>query len=315
MSGNKGDKSSSEQAFINKGFLNERLATKGRASHPPHFSPETARAYKIAVNHYRFTCGRLLPTSAIEIVDYLSASRNSFSPSTLQIHLSALSNWHSKQGFADPTKDKVIREFMAHIKRTSGHVPCRRQSVSFNDLTIMDDYLNEDGHDEHSNLLLPPSNKQLRSLRDRVILLLGYWCSLSAKQIVDLEITDLEISNTQGMLINLSPSTNHQVKVLVPYLKHNCPVRAAKEWMGVMLSNRGPLLRPIDRWGEIKNDKLNSQSINLILETVASNSGVNARITSTGLRNGLTANEGGGSWDRELILAHAGWQGYLSRHV
>lgn len=315
MCANSVNKSSSEQAFINEVYLNERLAPKCKASHSSHFSPQTVRSYKIAVNHYRYTYGNLLPASAVAIIDYLSASRSSFSPGTLQTHLSALSDWHSGQGFADPTKDKAVREFMEHIKRTSSHVPCRRQAVTFTDLTIMDDYLNEDAHDEHSNQLLPPSNEQLRSLRDRVILLLGYWCSLSAKQIVGLEISDLEISNTQGMLINLSPSTNHRTKMLVPYLKHHCPVRATIEWMRVIFSNQGPLLRSIDRWGEIKNETLHSQSINLILDTIANNSGVNARITSTGLRNGLTTNEGGGSWDRESILAHAGWQDYPSRHV
>lgn len=315
MNGDRGDKSSSEQTFINEVFLNERQGPKGKPSHSAYSSLNTVRSYKNAIDHYRFTYGKQLPTSAASIIEYLSVSRDSFSPGTLQIHLSALSDWHSNQGFADPTKDEAVREFMDHIKRTSDHVPCRRQAVTFNDLTKMDDCLDEDAHDEHSELFLPSTGEQLRSLRDRVILLLGYWCSLSAKQIVGLEINDLEISKARGMLINLSPSTNHRAKMLVPYLKHHCPVKATEEWIAAIFSNGGPLLRPINRWGEIKNEKLHSQSINLILDTVANNAGVIARITSTGLSNGLTANEEAGSWDRESILAHVGWQGYPSRHV
>lgn len=269
--------------------------------------PSTVKCYKMALDHYEVTYGYFLPTSAAAIIEYLSKSITSFSPGTLQVHISALSDWHNCHGFDDPTEDDVVREFMRHIKRTSSHMPRRHRAVAFTDLIAMDEYLNQNAHDQPSEMLLPPSNDQLRSLRDRVILLLGYWLSLSANQTVSLDIKDILI-NVKGMLIDIPGSNKHQSKIFVPYLKHHCPVRATEEWIEAMCYKNGPLVRSISRWGEIKTERIRAESVSNILAKAARKAGVKNRITSSSLTNGLDAIDGSGAWDRMSILEHVGWR-------
>ena len=64
----------------------------------------TRRSYRAAIEHFEVQWGGFLPATAESVARYLAAYAGELSINTLRLRLSALAQWHSSQGFADPTK-------------------------------------------------------------------------------------------------------------------------------------------------------------------------------------------------------------------
>jgi hypothetical protein len=82
-------------------------------------SYNTRRAYRSAVNHY-LAWGGVLPADGPTMIRYLMAFAESLNPRTLALRLTALSQWHAHQDFADPTSTPTVRKTLAGIARTHG---------------------------------------------------------------------------------------------------------------------------------------------------------------------------------------------------
>ncbi|MET3616284.1 integrase [Rhizobium aquaticum] len=135
--------------------------------------------------------------------------------------------------------DRHIATVLAGIRRKHGTPPRQKEAVLGDDLKAM---LNTLGHD-------------LRGLRDRAILLLGFAGGLRRSEVVGLDVVRddqsdghgwIEIFPNQGILVTLRGKTGwRQVEVGRGASDQTCPVAAVESWIRFGRIARGPLFRRI----------------------------------------------------------------------
>jgi len=79
-------------------------------------SDNTRRAYRSAIRQFEKWGGRL-PTNSHSLIRYMLDKAELLNPRTLDLHLTALSQWHHYQGFTDPARDPLVRKTMEGIRR------------------------------------------------------------------------------------------------------------------------------------------------------------------------------------------------------
>lgn len=77
-------------------------------------SDNTRRTYRSAVRHF-LIWGGVLPSEEATMIRYLLAHASSLNPRTLALRLTALSQWHVHQSFADPASTPTVRKTLAGI--------------------------------------------------------------------------------------------------------------------------------------------------------------------------------------------------------
>ena len=79
----------------------------------------TRKAYRSAIRQFEKWGGRL-PTTAQIIVNYLLEKATELNPRTLDLHLTALGQWHRFQGMNNPVQEPVVLKTMEGIRRVHG---------------------------------------------------------------------------------------------------------------------------------------------------------------------------------------------------
>lgn len=130
----------------------------------------------------------------------------------------------------------------------------------------------------------------LRGLRDRTIIILGFALMARRSELSNLDIRDIA-ETEDGLEVHIRYSKTDQeaegVEVAIPYGSHSetCPVRTTKALLRCLAEQgitSGPILRPIDRHGNIggtaragvKSARLTPQSVHHIVRKLALKAGV-----------------------------------------
>ena len=82
-------------------LIDAELAVRHQAFLAAATSDNTRRTYRSAIRHFQ-AWGGALPADESTIIHYLMAYADSLNARTLALRLTALSQWHVYQGFADP---------------------------------------------------------------------------------------------------------------------------------------------------------------------------------------------------------------------
>jgi integrase len=222
-------------------------------------SENTRAAYAKDWRHFTAWCRREgfepLPPSSQVIGLYIGAcasgiasgtaadgpkrSAPALSVATIERRLSGLAWNFTQRGVPMDRSDRHIATVLAGIRRKHGTPPRQKEAVLGDDLKAM---LSTLGHD-------------LRGLRDRAILLLGFAGGLRRSEIVDLDVVRddqsdghgwIEIFPNQGVLVTLRGKTGwRQVEVGRGASDQTCPVAAVESWIRFGRIARGPLFRRI----------------------------------------------------------------------
>ncbi|WP_457578130.1 tyrosine-type recombinase/integrase [Ensifer adhaerens] len=161
------------------------------------------------------------------------------SVATIERRLSGLAWNFTQRGMPMDRSDRHIATVLAGIRRKHGTPPRQKEAVLGEDIRAM---INTLGHD-------------LRGLRDRAILLLGFAGGLRRSEIVGLDIVRddksdghgwIEIFPDQGVLVTLRGKTGwREVEVGRGASSETCPVAALESWIRFGRIARGPLFRRI----------------------------------------------------------------------
>jgi integrase len=232
------------------------------------------------------------------VVRYLLARAESLNPRTLDLHLTAISQWHHYQGIADPVKDPLVRKAMDGIRRTHGQPKRKAKALRLEHIAQMVNHLRH----------LPDSKKKRR---DMAMLLTGFFGAFRRSELVAIQISDL-VWEPEGLIIRLPRSkTDQQATGLARALPFGasscCPAKAVLDAVDI---SSGPLFRPVNRWDQVKTKHLNPGAVNDLLKALGETCQFDfvPDLSSHSFRRGLSTSAARERVDFELIKKQGGWK-------
>jgi len=240
----------------------------------------TQRAYAADWRHFAAWCRRKdldpLPPDPQVVGLYLAAcasetplpGRKPTSVRTIERRLSALT-WRYAQGERPLDRaDRHIAEVMKGIRRRHGRPPDQKEAVLADDLLRM----------------IATLGRDLRGLRDRAILLLGFAGGLRRSEIVGLDCGPQQTGDgagwveflDQGAVIRVKGKTGwREVEVGRGSGDLTCPVKALETWLKLARIAHGPLFRRIARGGKAAGaDRLTDRHVARLVKRTALAAGV-----------------------------------------
>ncbi|GLQ91663.1 site-specific integrase [Dyella acidisoli] len=271
----------------------------------------TQRSYASAVRHFEVEWGGHLPTTADEVARYLADHANQLSINTLRQRLAALAQWHSEQGFADPTRSSLVRKVLKGIKALHPSVEKQAVPLQLNELGRVADWLDTAATNANER---GDTVRTMQYLRDRALILLGFWRGFRADELIRLRIEHIDLRPGDGLTLFLSRSKtdrdNNGQSFKVPALSRWCPVDATQAWIVASGRAEGPLFSRINRWGALSDAPLDVDSIVPILRRAFAHAGLGQADAYSGhsLRRGFANWANANGWDIKSLMAYVGWR-------
>ena len=254
------------------------LAARHRTFLAAATSDNTRQAYRSAIKHY-LDWGGVLPADEAAVIRYLVRYADALNPRTLALRLTALSQWHVHQGFADPAATSTVRKTLAGIARTNGRPKKKAKALPIEDLELIVATLATVG--------------TLKAARDNALLQVGFFGGFRRSELVGIEV-DHVTWEAQGITVTLPRSKTDQtgegVAKAIPYSPGPCcPATALRRWLDAAGVTSGPIFRSISKWGAVAADRLNPASVNTILAGAAqlARLGYVPELSSHSLRRGM----------------------------
>ncbi|AIR91002.1 site-specific integrase [Pseudomonas cremoricolorata] len=270
----------------------------------------TRRSYQAAVEHFEVHWGGFLPATADSIARYLVEHADVHAVSTLRQRLAALGQWHLSQGFPDPTKAPLVRQVLRGIRTL--HPAQARQATPLllqHVRTAVQCFETEAQQAEAAHDL--PA--LLRARRDRALLLLGFWRGFRGDELARLQVEHIQAEAGVGISLYLPRSKGDReglgVQHRTPALKALCPVNAYLQWIEVAGLARGPVFRKLDRWGNLSDAALNSNSLIGLLRRMLERAQLPAALyTGHSLRRGFATWATANGWELKALMSYVGWK-------
>ncbi|WP_081975047.1 site-specific integrase [Novilysobacter arseniciresistens] len=271
----------------------------------------TRRSYQSAVRHFEVDWGGHLPATADSVARYLAEHAGRLATNTLKQRLAALAQWHTEHGFVDPTRAPIVRKVLKGIQTVHPSIEKRAEPLLLTQLAQVLTWLEGAAitardRGDHAG--------QLRHLRDRALVALGFWRGFRGDELIRLQAEHVRIVPGRGMTCFLPRSKGdrqHQGTTFkVPALSRCCPVIATQDWIAAAAITEGPLFRRVDRWGGIAAEPLHANSLIRLLRRVFTQSGLPAPDDYSGhsLRRGFAAWADANGWDVRTLMEYVGWK-------
>ncbi|MCS4258819.1 site-specific recombinase XerD [Pseudomonas protegens] len=270
----------------------------------------TRRSYRAAIEHFEVQWGGFLPATAESVARYLAAYAGELSINTLRLRLSALAQWHSSQGFADPTKAPVVRQVFKGIRALHPVQEKQAQPLELQHLEQVVAWLDEE---VASAATEQRQGDLLRARRDRALILLGFWRGFRSDELCRLQIEHVQAMAGSGISLYLPRSKSDRDNLgrtfHTPALLRLCPVQAYIEWINSAALVRGPVFRGINRWGRLSEQGLHANSVIALLRQALERAGIaGEHYTSHSLRRGFATWAHRSGWDLKSLMSYVGWK-------
>jgi integrase len=164
----------------------------------------------------------------------------------------------------------------------------------------------------------------LRAVRDRALLLVGYAGAFRRSELVALTRADVRFKQGE-MVITLQRSKTDQEGAgstkTIPSAEDPtiCPVVAMRAWLNAAEVNSGHVFRAIDRWGHVRNGQMQGKEVARIVKKACEAAGIDAgQFGGHSLRAGFitTAAEGGAQqWQIAEISGHKPGSKVLEQYI
>ena len=247
-------------------------------------SDNTLRAYAKDWAHFARWCrmkgAEPLPPSPEMIGLYLAdlASGSSSSPSqsasrplsvsTIDRRLSGLAWNYAQRGFTLDRKNRHIATVLAGIRRKHARPPVQKEAILAEDILAMVATLPFD----------------LRGLRDRAILLIGYAGGLRRSEIVSLDVHKDDTPDSggwieifeKGALLKFNAKTGwREVEIGRGSKDQTCPVHALEKWLHFARIDFGPVFVATSRDGRRASEaRLNDKHVARLIKRTVLHAGI-----------------------------------------
>ena len=230
-----------------------------------------------------------MPADAKQVRAYLAHLKGRrLAPSTINTHLSAIAHAHRHAGVGFDTS--LYEGVMDGVRRLNKRKPKKAKPATLDVI---------EGAVTH----IP---KDLRGLRDRAIILLGFWAARRRSELSGLDVSPALTDGAtghiefvpEGLVIRLAVSKTNQTgeteDYAVPFGCEPCAVAAVRDWIDAAGIRDGALFRGINRHGKI-GGRIGGHSINAILKdrlgSKFTGHALRRGFLTEGARSGMTALE------------------------
>ncbi len=219
----------------------------------------THRSYKADLAHFR-AHGGIIPTTAVQLAEYLASFADTLAVATLQHRLIAIHRAHLEAGFTSPAMDSLVKRTMQGIRRTKGTAQRRVKALVKDDIIEL--------------VLTAEKQKPMKAARDVALILVGFAGAFRRSELVSIRVEDISAFD-HGVDIHIRRTKTQQEKghtVFIPCAKSSrCPVKALEKWLALSGIEQGPVFRSINRHDQITCVKaLTPQSVALVLKDTTS---------------------------------------------
>ena len=268
-------------------------------------APNTVRAYQSDFSDFRLFCSkngfRSIPSEPKVVSLYLThLSTKNAKMSTLKRRLVSIGVIHKLKGHYLDTKHPAIIENIMGIKRRKGSIQKGKKPLLINSLKIIIDVIDQQ------------TDKEIKKLRDRSIILIGFSGGFRRNEIVSLDYEDLDFVQ-EGLKIQIRRSKTDQfgegsVKAL-PYFDSSkyCPVISLKNWIEISKIESGPLFRRFVKSSKLSKNRLTDQTVALLIKEYLMLAGIESKnYSGHSLRSGFATSAAESGAEERNIMAMTG---------
>ena len=265
----------------------------------------TVRAYKSDFKDFALFCAKNafknLPTEPKVVSLYLTyLSTKEAKMSTLKRRLVSIGVIHKLKGHYLDTKHPSIIENIMGIKRRKGSIQKGKKPILINNLKNI------------INVIDQQKNEEIKKLRDRSIILIGFSGGFRRNEIVSLDYDDLDFV-PEGLKINLRRSKTDQfgegfTKAL-PYFDNSqyCPVVSLKKWISISKITSGALFRRFTKGSKLSKNRLTDQTVALLIKEYLQLTGIDSKnYSGHSLRSGFATSAAESGVEERSIMAMTG---------
>lgn len=226
-----------------------------------------------------------LPALPETVAAFLAAEAGQgVKPSTLGRRVAAIRYAHKLASLPTPTDAEGVKATVRGIRRTFGGAKVKKAPAVAAKVKGM----------------VATAPEGLAGLRDRALLLLGFAGAFRRSELVALDVADIEQTD-EGLRVTIRRAKTDQEglgrTLAIARGDTACPVKAVAVWLGAAGITSGPLFRPIDKAGTVRDRRLTDRSVANIVKEYAGRAGFDASTFSGhSLRAGfLTSAAGNGA--------------------
>ena len=224
-----------------------------------------------------------IPAAPETVAAFLAAeAARGIKPATIGRRVAAIRYAHKLAGHDDPpTSSEVVKATVHGIRRTVGSAPVRKTPATADKVVAMAALADAD----------------MKGLRDRAILLLGFAGAFRRSELVALDVTDLEFCDG-GMRVHIRRSKTDQEgagdTIAIVAGSIACPVKAVRAWLEASKVTTGPLFRPIGKGSRIGTDRLADHTVVRVVKASARRVGLDPKLfAGHSLRSGFLTSAAG----------------------
>jgi site-specific recombinase XerD len=265
----------------------------------------TVRAYKSDFKDFGLFCAqnsfKSLPSEPKIVSLYLTyLSTKDAKMSTLKRRLVSIGVIHRLKGHYLDTKHPSIIENIMGIKRRKGSIQKRKKPILISHLKQLIDVIDK----QH--------NEDIKKLRDRSIILIGFSGGFRRNEIVSLDYDDLDFVE-EGLKIQIRRSKTDQfgeglVKAL-PYFDNSryCPVVSLKNWINISKISSDALFRRFSKGSRLSEHRLTDQTVALLIKKYLELAGIDSKnYSGHSLRSGFATSAAESGAEERNIMAMTG---------
>jgi len=265
----------------------------------------TVRAYKSDFRDFGLFCAKngfkALPSEPKVVSLYLTyLSTKDSKMSTLKRRLVSIGVIHRLKGHYLDTKHPSIIENILGIRRRKGSIQKGKKPILINNLKQLINVIDEQ------------NDEDIKKLRDRSIILVGFSGGFRRNEIVSLDFNDLDFVD-EGLKIQIRRSKTDQfgegsVKAL-PYFDSSqyCPVTSLKKWLEVSKIRSGPIFRRFIKGSKLSENRLTDQTVALLIKKYLQLAGIDSKNYSAhSLRSGFATSAAESGAEERSIMAMTG---------
>lgn len=259
-------------------------------------NPTTTKVYRNVITKF-LKWGGFLPASKEDFERYMEYCKTEYSPGTILVHLTALSDWHARQGFPNPVQG-FDRSPLNASKKGTGSVT---RPVFIREFRLI--------------VEVARSANGLAAVRDLALLTILYFGGLQIEQVAGLTVEQIAwFEEGVKIAVHAKPQSqrvyNRTVAIAFSSDELCCPCRALRAWLELTRIRTGAVFRPVDRWGMVGSRALAAPSLSAIVKryAYAANVPFAERLSSRSLRYGMLSSAVAAGWSTERLQKAGGWK-------